>query len=354
MRVIHAIYSFTIGGSETMLVDIINEQCNEASVSLIIVNDKMDRNLLDTIDKRVNVFLINRRESSKIQLLSAFFKINQIVNRINPDVIHCHDNKLFPFFIRRQRKSCLTIHSVNLSVVFLKRYRRIFAISAAVQQNIKKISGINAQIVLNGIKIDQYKPRVNFDFDPGRDEFKIAQISRLCPEQKGQHIAIQAMRLLKEQNPNRNIRLYFIGGGEALAELKELAVRYAVQHQIVFEGVADRDRIKNNLRDYHVLIQPSLIEGFGLTIIEGFACGLPVIASDLDGPGEICRLLDAGLLARPGDPVDLAEKIYNVYQSYLSNTLEKEDYMLKDKNQLKIFDIQTTAKTYLENYKMNS
>jgi len=353
MKIIHAIFSFNVGGAEMMLIDIINEQCKEASVSLIIVNSKINADLLNTIDERVTVFSLIRKESSKIQLLSAFLKINQIIKKIDPNVIHCHDNKLFPFFIQWKRKTCITVHSVNLSIAFLKHYRKIFAISAAVQQNIKELTGIDAQIIHNGIEIDQYLPRANYNFDLEKDEFKIIQISRLFPKQKGQHIAIRAISLLKEQNLNLNFKLYFVGGGEALTELEDLALRYNVQDCIVFQGAVDRKWIKTNLQNYHLLIQPSLIEGFGLTIVEGFACGLPVIASDLDGPKEIIETLQSGLLVKPNNPVDLADKIYQVYQAYISNTLKDSNYILKDKNKLKIFDIQTTAKMYMKQYNIN-
>ena len=349
MKIIHAIYSFTVGGAETMLVDIINQQCKEASVSLIVVNEDFNINLLNTINKNVNIFLINRKESNKIQLISAFLMINKIVSKINPDVIHCHDTRLFPFFIRRKRITCLTVHGINLSVAFLKQYRQVFAISVAVQQNIKNRSGVNAQIVFNGIEINQYKSRINYKFEPKKDEFKIVQVSRLSAA-KGQEAAIKAISLLKERNSNLNIKLYFVGGGDILTNLKEMSIKYSVKDQIIFAGTVDRQWIKSNLANFHLLIQPSLIEGFGLTVIEGFAAGLPVIASKLDGPEEICKLLDAGLLVRANDPADLAEKINSVYQSYISDSLNNNNYILKDKNKLSIFDIQTTAKTYINNY----
>jgi glycosyltransferase involved in cell wall biosynthesis len=347
MKIIHAIFSFHVGGAETMLVDIINQQCKEASVVLIVVNSKINADLLSTIDERVSVFLLNREESSKFQLPAVFLQINRIVNTINPDVIHCHDNKLFPFFFRWKRKTCMTVHSVNLSTRFLKHYRKIFAISAAVQQNIKKLTGIDARIVHNGIEIIQYQSRLNYDYDPEKDEFKIIQISRLFPIQKGQQVAIKAMSLLKEQNPNLNIKMYFIGEGEALKELEEMTFKHNVQDRIVFKGVVNREWIKNNLHNYNVLIQPSLIEGFGITIIEGFACGLPVIASNLDGPREIIETLHSGLLVKPNDPADLADKINQVFHTYVNKTIDNK-YIVSD--DIFKFDISTTVKNYNKLY----
>ena len=347
MKIIHAFFSFNVGGAETMLVDIINQQCKEASVSLIIVNEIINIDLLNTIDKHVNVCLIKRKESNKAQLLSAFLKINQIVSKINPDIIHCHDNKLFPFFISRREKTVLTVHDVNLSCRFLKQYRQVFAISQAVKEDVKKRANVEAQLVYNGILIDEYQQRKDFVH---RQLFKIVQVSRIDLNHKGQHIAIQAIAYLKEKYPNMNFTLSFVGDGEDKDKLKALAIENKVENRIVFEGQKSRSWIKEHLQDFDVLIQPSLHEGFGLTIIEGFAAGLPVIASDLDGPKEICRLLNVGLLVQANDPVDLAEKIRMIYQSYISNTLNCNSYMLKDKSKLKIFDVQTTVKSYINQY----
>ena len=348
MTIIHAIFSFNVGGAETMLVDIINQQCKEASVSLIVVNEKINIDLLNTIDKRVNVYLINRKESNKIQLLSAFLKINQIINRINPDVIHCHENKLFPFFITQRKKTVLTVHDTNLSCWFLKYYRQILSISKAVKEDIKKRANIDAQLVYNGIAIDEYQQRT--DFIP-KQLFKIVQISRLDLKHKGQHIAIQAVSYLKEEYPNLNFTLSFVGDGEDKAQLKALAVENRIENRIIFEGQKSRSWIKKHLQDFDLLIQPSLHDGFGLTVIEGFAAGLPVIASNLEGPKEILNFLDVGLTVEAGNPNDLAEKIRQVHEDYLSDNLLNTNYLIRDKKQLAAFDIQTTTFRYIAHYK---
>src|SRR4029079_17908785 len=58
------------------------------------------------------------------------------------------------------------------------------------------------------------------------------------------------------------------------------------------------------------LVVPSLVpEGFGLTVVEGMAAGLPVVAPDAGGPAEIIRHDVDGLLVPPGDTVALADAL---------------------------------------------
>jgi glycosyltransferase involved in cell wall biosynthesis len=64
------------------------------------------------------------------------------------------------------------------------------------------------------------------------------------------------------------------------------------------------------MKQARVLIFPSLwYEMAPLTILEAFACGLPVIASDLGAMRELVEDHRTGLLFRPGDAEDLATKV---------------------------------------------
>jgi len=348
MKILHAIYSFNVGGSETMLVDIINQQCKTESVGLLVINDKYNQSLLETIDKRVDVFLIGRKESNKIQLFSTFWKINAILHNIRPDVIHCHENRLFPFFITQRKKTVITVHNTNSSRWFLKCYQQIFAISQAAKINLKKRASVDAQLIYNGVIINEYQQRT--DYSP-KQLCKIVQISRLNLNIKGQHIAIQAAAYLKEKYPDMNFTLSFIGDGEDKDKLNALTVENKIEDRIVFLGQKNRSWIKKHLQDFDILIQPSLCEGFGLTIIEGFAAGLPVIASNIEGPKEILDFLNVGLAVEAGNPKDLAGKIRQVYDDFVSGNLLNTNYLIQDKKQLTAFDIKTTVFCYVEHYK---
>lgn len=59
-----------------------------------------------------------------------------------------------------------------------------------------------------------------------------------------------------------------------------------------------------------VLIVPSIwYETFGLVVAEAYAAGLPVIASRIGALSEIVREGETGLLFKPGDARDLADKM---------------------------------------------
>ena len=60
MKIAHINYSFTTGGAEALLVDIVNEQAKTDDVSIIIINKYYDKELFNEIDKKVDVIFIKQ------------------------------------------------------------------------------------------------------------------------------------------------------------------------------------------------------------------------------------------------------------------------------------------------------
>ena len=75
-------------------------------------------------------------------------------------------------------------------------------------------------------------------------------------------------------------------------------------------GRQTREKVLELMRDARVLIVPSeCYENGPLTVLEAFACGLPVIASDLGSMAEAVDHERTGWLFQPGDAADLARKV---------------------------------------------
>ena len=82
----------------------------------------------------------------------------------------------------------------------------------------------------------------------------------------------------------------------------------------VLVGLQTREKVFELMRNARVLIVPSIwYEGEPMTIIEAFACGLPVIASNLGSMAEIVDHGRTGLLFTAGDAADLARTVRSAF-----------------------------------------
>jgi len=344
MKICHIIFSFNTGGSENMLVDIVNEQLNEAEVHIIIINDQYNPELVKKINDRIPVHFINRKVGANNPL--KILKLNLLLMKIGADVLHCHQHNilplLFPIF---KKKSVLTIHDVGKPVCYLRHYRKIFAISRVVKDDICKRSNLQAVLVYNGIYTERVLQKKENRLT---SIFKLIIISRLVHEKKGQHLVIEALYLLKEKGI-RNIQLDIIGTGDSEQFLKDLVLKYALSEQVNFLGYRDRKFIYACIKDYDLLIQPSIYEGFGLTVVEGMAAKVPVLVSDIDGPIEIIENGKYGFYFKKENSQSLSKSLLEIIENYNSvESQEKIDQAYL--HVINIFSIKRTAKLYLENY----
>lgn len=111
-------------------------------------------------------------------------------------------------------------------------------------------------------------------------------------------------------------RALFVGGGLLEEYLREWAARWGDRVRIV-TGVT-HDHVPEHLNAMDILCAPSETapnwrEIFGRMLIEAFACGVAVVASD---SGEIPRIVaDAGVIVREGEAAELARSIGTLLKS---------------------------------------
>jgi glycosyltransferase involved in cell wall biosynthesis len=111
---------------------------------------------------------------------------------------------------------------------------------------------------------------------------------------------------------NQNIKtpLKIVGDGILKTSLQQQVQRAGLSHRIEFLGWQKKPEVLALMQKAKFLIFPSIwYETFGLSMIESFACSVPVIASRLGGIAEIVEDKQTGLLFEAGNPQDLAEKI---------------------------------------------
>ncbi len=141
---------------------------------------------------------------------------------------------------------------------------------------------------------------------PKKAKGTICFVGRLIPHKHVDDL-IDALRLVKRDIPS--IKLKVIGGGQELASLREKAAKLNLGKNISFLGVIpDKDLIKE-VKGSQLLVLPSTREGFGIVLVEAFACRIPCIAYRSDGVVEVIDDSENGYLIGQRDVKTLASKI---------------------------------------------
>jgi phosphatidylinositol alpha-mannosyltransferase len=170
------------------------------------------------------------------------------------------------------------------------------AVSAAARDHAARVCPGDYEIVPNGIELP---PAGREHRGPGTT---VVFVGRPEPR-KGLRVLLEAFRRLPPP-----ARLEFVG----VAERELRAVCDGLRHfpaRVVAHGRLSDDERTRRLLAADVLGAPSLGgESFGLALAEGMAVGLPVVASDVGGYGELVTD-DCGRLVPAGDPDALARAL---------------------------------------------
>lgn len=134
----------------------------------------------------------------------------------------------------------------------------------------------------------------------------IAYAGRLKRAKRLDH-AVKAFRIVKEKLPSA--KLWIIGNGYFRKDLERIAC-----DGVKFYGDLFNERRRELLRKAWVLVNPSVREGFGLSVIEANGLGLPVVAYDVPGLRDSIVDSETGLLVESGEAHALAEGLLEVLE----------------------------------------
>lgn len=141
------------------------------------------------------------------------------------------------------------------------------------------------------------------------DDVVVVALGRLVPSKRLDTL-VDALALLVEGRPG--IRGLVIGRGPDEEALRRRARDRGVEHRMVFAGHLDDPGTVALVGSCDVLCSTSEYEGFGLSVAEGMAAGLPVAATAAGGVEELVGS-DTGFLVPVGATSALSEAIARLH-----------------------------------------
>lgn len=138
-------------------------------------------------------------------------------------------------------------------------------------------------------------------------KFKILTVARLHPY-KGLDTLLRAMQIVMKKAPCAV--LYIMGRGPQAEELKKLAADLGVSEVVRFvEAPVPNTEMPAVYTSADLYVQPSVVEPYGIAVLEAMACGKPTVCSDIGGMRDTVADGKTGFLVPQSSPEALAEKI---------------------------------------------
>ncbi|MBI5464723.1 MAG: glycosyltransferase family 4 protein [Ignavibacteriales bacterium] len=163
----------------------------------------------------------------------------------------------------------------------------------------------NICLVQNAVDHSVYRPTRSVKEQTG-GVFHIGYLGRIKKYKSVDHL-IRAFALVRSECSR--VALTIVGDGDARADLESLAHQLGVSDAVRFTRHVPTEEKVRLLNAMDAVVNTSVKEGWGLTVIEANACGVPVVASDVPGLRDSVVDGKTGLLYEYGNVKQLAEKI---------------------------------------------
>ncbi len=228
--------------------------------------------------------------------------------------------------------------------IYYPKANAIICVSRGVKEDLEKLIAVkNATVIYNPI-VDSHIESLAAEPVQEVELFAdglpvIIAVGRLA-KAKDYPTLFAALAVVLQKRP---AKLLILGQGPEEAFLKTMARKMGLQDKIHFLGFQKNPYAY--LKKSHVYVLSSVQEGFGNSIVEAMACGVPVVATNChSGPAEIIEDGKNGLLVPVQNSAALAEAILSVLENpALAGQLSQEG-----KNRAANFSTQASVHQYQE------
>ena len=142
-------------------------------------------------------------------------------------------------------------------------------------------AGVDTAKFKKTTKAEQAEARKKYGLDA--NDFVMVYTAEYT-KNKNHEMLIRAAAPIMHENPN--VKLLFLGKGETMKAVRTLAKKLGVEKQVVMPGYI-RDNYAALVQSCNLCVSASKREGLGLGVLEGVACGLPILVANNRGHRDI-------------------------------------------------------------------
>ena len=279
--------------------------------------------------------------------------LRRIIKQLKPDIVYAHSSKAGAFAriadLGLNNKVIYNPHgwafNMQQSAKKQEMYKWVEKISAhfcdkivcisdaekesALREKICKPSKL--QVIYNGIdfeEIEKTVPMSRIQLGIPKNAFVVGMVGRLS-KQKAPDIFVKAAKLIKEKIPNAFFLM--VGDGELRDHVEDLINQYDLNSSFLITGWVNNPTAYMKIMNVGMLL--SRWEGFGLVLPEYMACGVPIVATNVDAIPNVAKNGVNGMLVDKDDYHKAADAVDRLFkQPDLTSSLVKTaDNIVKTK-----------------------
>lgn len=374
--IVHIVYALDYGGLENGLVNLLNRLPLSMARHVIIALTTASNFSSRISNPNVQIFCLHKPIG---QTYRIFGQLYRLLKSLKPDIVHTRnlttlECQLVAFIARVPAR----IHSEhgwdvsdpdgsNLKHILIRRFMRwlvhaqIGLSSQIIQYLHEKIAVPSSRLIqiCNGVDTVRFTKSADLELDGcnpyfktqgnlpwSKDAFVIGSVGRIA-EIKNQELLCVAFVRLVNTNPQFALRgkLAIIGNGPLLEELRAYMAKYAPSGSFWLPG--SRDDIPDFFRNISLFALPSHAEGISNSILEAMASGIPTIAGNVGGNGELIVDDINGYLIAP----QTVESYCHAINRYFTDAPRLRAHGLASRSRAtQLFSIEHMAKQYKQVY----
>jgi len=283
-----------IGGTENHLLTLVNEIKKEVEIEVLVANTR----LKTAIEKDDGIDIYRIASLGSLFSVPLTLSMPFWLKKKKADILHFHlPNPLavISFFLARPcGKVVVSYHSDIIKqrfftplfnpflIKFLKKAQCIIVTSENIIRNssiLKKFKD-KCKVIPYGIDISQ--------FNPNQEVLKAAAEIRRSYDNPiilfvGRFVYYKGLEYLLEAMEDIKARLLIVGEGPLKNRLKNLVKQLGICDKIIWIGEIENQKVAPYYYACDIFVLPSSIraESFGIVQLEAFACGKPVVSTNL-------------------------------------------------------------------------
>jgi len=361
MKILHVLYS-GLGGHGNVFFSMVKADTDkeiEYEALFYGIEEIKNEYIEQCLEYGIKYFFVKKEPGLDIGYYALIYKY---IKKSSPDIVFLHGSayilptKIASFFSKKHCKIVVRetqpnhlktkAQWVNLNFAMLLA-DKIVCLTKEFNDQIRKKIPIfyrNKKVIVisNGIDLTVFKPK---NWVENKVEFYIGMQSRIV-NTKDHFTLLKAFEIVKRSQiaKGKTIKLIIAGDGELKEQMIKLSKELEINGDVIFTGVLQEEKLVIFLQSLDLYIHASLGETMSTAIMQAMACGLPMIASDVDGINNMIKKSVTGILVPSKNESSLANAINDCIKDP-----EKTQSLAKNAHQYAINNF--SNKTMFEKYK---